>query len=200
MYHKREDGLKGQKNMASAEKLLNEAHYAFANISYDESLANKRHAARASSLSRKIIRRYPTSMEAAEARAILRRLGEESYVSPLPDQHQHMTQTKHHLGRDTTVPRNRVAESGAPPVFDWGGLLAVILMTPKVVLGVLGAVAFALFALVGPIVLLALVALVVLTGPFRSTLPPARRPQVDELIVRANEFIAERRRSGTGLA
>ena len=43
-----------------------------------------------------------------------------------------------------------------------------------------------------------LVALVVLTGPFRSLLVPAQRRQVDEFIVRANEFIAERRRSGTG--
>jgi hypothetical protein len=44
------------------------------------------------------------------------------------------------------------------------------------------------------------VALVVLTGPFRSLLAPVQRQQVDEFIARANEFIAERRRSGTGLA
>jgi hypothetical protein len=186
--------------MASAERLLNEAHYAFASISYGESLANKRHAARAKSLCRKIMRRYPTSMEAREARAILRRLGEESYVSTLPDQHRHMTQTSHHLGRKSGIAPVPAVNSAGSPAFDWGGLLAVILMTPKIVLGILGAVAFALFALLGPIVLMALVALVALTGPFRSMLAPAQRKQIDEFVVRANEFIEERRRSGSGLA
>ena len=186
--------------MASAERLLNEAHYAFASISYGESLENKRHAARAKSLCRKIIRRYPTSMEAREARAILRRLGEESYVSTLPDQHQHMTQTSHHLGRETGVAPVPAANSAGSPAFDWSGLIAVILMTPKILLGIICVVAVALFTLFGPIVLVALVALVALTGPFRSMLAPSQREQLDEFIVRANEFIEERRRSGSGLA
>jgi hypothetical protein len=186
--------------MASAERLLNEAHYAFASISYGESLANKRHAARAKSLCSKILRRHPGSMEAREARAILRRLGEESYVSTLPDQHRHMTQASHHLGRESGDPPVPAANAAGSPAFDWSGLVAVILMTPKLILGVLGAVAFALFALIGPAVFVALVALVVLTGPFRTMLTPPQRKQVDEFIVRANEFIAERRRSGTGLA
>lgn len=185
--------------MASAEHLLNEAQYAFANISYGESLSNKRHAARARALSRKIIRRFPGSMEASEARAILRRMGEDSFVAPMPDRQRHMTRTRHQLGRDETVARNRVAETGHPPVFDWDGLLAVLIMTPKVVLGVLGAVLFALFALLGPFLFLALLALVIFTGPFRSMLPRSQREQVDDLVVRANEFIAERRRSGGGL-
>jgi hypothetical protein len=126
-------------------------------------------------------------------------MGEESYVSPLVDRHRHMTRTRHHLGGDEAVIRNRIAETGQPPEFDWSGLVAVILMTPKIVLGILGAVVFALFALFGPFVLLALVALVVFTRPFRSTLSPSQRQQVEEFIVRANDFIAERRRSGTGL-
>jgi hypothetical protein len=186
--------------MATAEQLLNEAHYAFASISYGESLANKRNAAHAKSLCRKIMRRYPASMEASEARAILRRLGEESYVSTLPDRHQHMTQESHHLGNEEHGASRTVAVAPGSPAFDWSGLVALILMTPKIVLGVLGAVAFVLFALFGPFVFLVLVALVVLTGPFRSLLAPVQRKQVDEFIARANEFIAERRRSGTGLA
>ena len=111
-----------------------------------------------------------------------------------------MTRAEHHLGRSDTVIPNRIADAGQSPEFDWGGLLAMLLMTPKVVLGVLGAVLFALFALVGPFLLLALLALVVFTGPFRSLLGPAQRDQVENFIVRANEFITERRRSGTGLA
>lgn len=186
--------------MASAEHLLNEAHYAFASISYGESLANKRNAARAKSLCRKIMQRYPATMEASEARAILRRLGEESYVSTLPDRHQHMTQASHHLGNEEPGASRTVTVADGRPAFDWSGLIAVILMTPKLVLGILGALAFALFALFGPIVFVALAVLLVLTGPFRSLLAPVQRKQVDEFIVRANEFIAERRRSGSGLA
>ena len=70
--------------MATAEQLLNEAQYAFANISFGESFANTRHAARAKSLCRKIIRKFPATMEAGEARAILKRLGEEAYTSEMP--------------------------------------------------------------------------------------------------------------------
>ncbi len=187
--------------MASAERLLNEAHYAFASISYGESLANTRHAARAKSLCRKILRRFPESMEASEARAILKRLGEESYVSTLPVAHRHMTQTAHHIGgRASTTPKTISRPMAGSPAFDWSGLITVILMTPKIVLGILGAIAFALFALFGPIMLVALVALVVLTGPFRSVLAPAQRERLEDFIVRANEFIEERRRSGSGLA
>jgi hypothetical protein len=184
--------------MASAEQLLNEAQFAFASISYGESLANKRHAVRARSLCRKIIRRHPGGMEAREARAILRRLGDETYVAPVPDQPRHMTRASHHLGTEAETSSVKAANATGGPVFDWSGLLAVLLMTPKIVLGIFGALAFALFALLGPFVLIVLAALVVLTGPFRSLLVPAQRRQLDEFIVSANEFIAERRRAGTG--
>ena len=186
--------------MASAEHLLNEAHYAFANISYGESRANKRNAARAESLCRKIIRRYPTSTEASEARAILRRLGESLDVSSMRSPGQAKTRVENHSGRDQAVVGSRAAQTGHTTEVDWSGLIAVLLATPKVVLVVLGAVVFALFALLGPFIFLALVALVVFTGPFRSMLGAPQRQQVEDFIVRANEFIAERRRSGTGLS
>jgi len=54
-------------------------------------------------------------------------------------------------------------------------------------------------SLFGPFLVPALFALVLITGPFRALLGPARRRQVEDVIVRANEFIAARRRSGTGL-
>ena len=58
--------------MASAEHLLHEAQFAFNSITYGDSRANRRNAARASKLCRKIIRKYPGSMEEHEAHAILR--------------------------------------------------------------------------------------------------------------------------------
>jgi hypothetical protein len=48
------------------------------------------------------------------------------------------------------------------------------------------------------LLLVALIFLVILTGPFRSLLNRGQRDRVDEFIVRANAFIEERRRSGTG--
>ena len=184
--------------MATAEHLLNEAQYAFANISFGESRSNKRHAARAKALCKKIIRRFPGTTQAAEARAILRRLGEEAYTSELLVQHRHMTQTSHHVRTDTYETPAVVPAAGDSPVFDWSGLLAVILMTPKLLLGVFAVVGFMLFSLFGPFLFAALLVLVILTGPFRSLLNRAQRDQVDEFIVRANAFIEERRRSGTG--
>ena len=82
--------------MATAEKLLHEAYFAFGNISYGETPNNKRNTRRATSLCRKILRKYPGTKEAAEAHAILMRLGEEAYTSQLNRQHKHITQTAHH--------------------------------------------------------------------------------------------------------
>ena len=78
--------------MASAEKLLHEAQFAFQSISFGESRANNRNRSRAMSLCKKIIRKYPASMEAAEAHAVLRRLGEEAYSSKMQVQHVHTSQ------------------------------------------------------------------------------------------------------------
>ena len=73
--------------MATAEKLLHEAYFAFGNISYGETPDNKRNKRRATRLCHKILRKYPGTTEAAEAHAILMRLGEEAYTSLLTKQH-----------------------------------------------------------------------------------------------------------------
>ena len=82
--------------MASAEQLLNEAQYAFQSISSGESPDNRRNASRAKSLCKKIIRKFATTSEAAEAHAILRRLGEEVYSSNLSIEHRHTDPVTHH--------------------------------------------------------------------------------------------------------
>ena len=121
-------------------------------------------------------------------------------VSSMRSPGQAKTLVENHSGRDQAVVGSRAAQTGHTTEVDWSGMIAVLLATPKVVLVVLGAVVFALFALLGPFIFLALVALVVFTGPFRSMLGAPQRQQVEDFIVRANEFIAERRRSGTGLS
>ena len=202
--------------MASAEKLLHDAQYAFASITYGESRANKRNRARATSLCRKIMRKYPGSMEAAEALSILRRLGEESYLSELPVRHRHITEARHHgetrpqAGMPLARPRTPAAPPPAsgsvmpsrPPVgnesLDWSGLLGLLLTMPKVVLGILVFVGLFLFSIFGPFLVLALIALVLFTGPFRSMLNRSQREQASEFIARANAWIDERRRAGGG--
>ena len=66
--------------MADAEKLLHEAQYAFASITFGESLGNTRNRARARKLSMKILKQFPDTMYAQEAHAILMRLGDEAFT------------------------------------------------------------------------------------------------------------------------
>lgn len=185
--------------MATAEQLLNEAQYAFANISFGESLANTRSAARAKSLCRKIIRRFPATMEASEARAILRRLGEEAYTSEMPIRHRHVPQSQHHETPQPLAVR-RTARAGQRPgrgdALDWAGLVGLLLSLPKAVLFAVIAAGFVLFSLFGWFIVVPLVALVLFTGPFRSLLQPTQRDQVNELVARVNALIDERRNTG----
>ena len=186
--------------MASAEKLLHEAQYAFQSISFGVSRDNTRNAARAKSLCMKIIRKYPTTMEAGEAHAILRRLGEEAYTSKIEQQHRHESQAAHH-GRPppVTTPSSRsdlriVPGSGAGgETLDWAGLLAIILALPKILLAVIAVAGIFLFGIFGPFIFVPLVLFVLFTGPFRQTMKQDQREQMNAFIQKANAYIAERR-------
>jgi hypothetical protein len=198
--------------MASAEKLLHEAQYAFSSITFGESRQNKRNAARAKSLCMKIIRKYPVSMEAGEAHAILRRLGEEAYTSKMKVRHRHITQDAHHskpaplqMPQTGSASMPGEAHRRARPIspqataaseevpFDWSGLLAWLVTLPKFVLGIIAFAGFFLFGIFGPFIFLPLLALVLFTGPFRKTMQPKQREELNQFIVRANIFIAEQR-------
>ena len=185
--------------MATAEQMLNEAQYAFANITFGESFANARHAARAESLARKIIRKYPATTEASEARAILRRLGEEAYTSEMTVRHRHVTQAEHHSGwkplAKTSAPRVG-RQGGGGNALDWGGLIGLLFGLPKAILFAVIAAGFVLFSLFGWLIVVPLVALVLFTGPFRSLLQPAQRDQLNNFVVRINTLIEEQRKPG----
>ena len=186
--------------MANADQLLHEAQYAFASISFGESLSNTRNKMRAKSLCRKIIRKFPGTMESQEAHAILQRLGEEAYTSGLREVHRHLSEEDHHRSPpvsmvvDGAVP-GRGAESG--DTLDWGGLIGLILGLPRTVLFAVLAAGFILFAIFGWFLVLPIVALVLFTGPFRSLLRPDSRRQLHDLVVRLNRFVDERRGSGS---
>ena len=184
--------------MASADKLLHEAQYAFQCISFGESFANTRNAAKAKSLCRKIIRKYPGSMEASEAHALLRRLGEEAYTSRLAVQHRHVPQATHHQARATTTrktpdqQRTFIVHDDAETL-DWAGLVGWLFSIPKVALALIIFAGFFLFGLFGAFLFLPLIAFVLFTGPFRQMLKQEQRDSLNALVQRINALIAERR-------
>ena len=178
--------------MAKAEQLLNEAQYAFQSIGFGESRANKRNISRANSLCNKIIRRFPTSNEAAEAHAILRRLGEEAYSSKLTSQHRHTSQNIHHRQPRSAPDLQRMAtRQGGLETLNWSGLISWLSTMPKIVLFMIAFAGFFLFGFLGPFLFLPLIAFVLFTGPFRKMLKPEQRKELDGFVVRANAFIAE---------
>ena len=98
--------------MAGADELLRDAQYAVQCISHGDTRENRAYSARAKSLAKKIISRYPASMEASQARAILDRLNGKSRT------HQ-FTKLRHGVGqqRDTivrTLARQSVPETDLP--------------------------------------------------------------------------------------
>jgi hypothetical protein len=187
--------------MANAEKLLHEAQYAFQSISFGETPDNRRNASRALSLCKKIIRKYPASMEASEAHAILRRLGEEAYSSKMSSRHRHVSQATHHQAPSRTRTPMRTPTPEQQRTFvvhdeiealDWGALVKLIFTVPKYVLGLIVFVSLFLFGLFGPLLFVPLVAFVLFTGPFRQMLKQEQRNNLNTLVQRINALVAER--------
>lgn len=180
--------------MASAEHLLHEAQYAFQSISFGESRDNTRNASRAKALCNKIIRKFPTSMEAAEAHAILRRLGEEAYSSEMTTRHRHVPQSTHHQtpsqGRET---RNMLTSDGGVETLDWSGLISWLLAMPKSILAIYVIAGIFLFGIFGSFLLVPLIAFVLITGRFRQMLKPEQRRELNKFVARANAYIASQR-------
>lgn len=206
--------------MADAEKLLHEAQYAFQCISFGESRENTRNRNRAKSLSMKIIKQFPGTMEAGEAHAILRRLGEEAYTSQLAIRHRHVKQSTHHRPKKvkrsnslqatqrapdfheyqartpraqaTSSPRTWVEESGDSETLNWGGLISLLFALPKVVLGLIVFAGFFLFGILGPFLFVPLILFVMFSGPFRKMLKPKQQSEMNEFVVRLNDYIENR--------
>ena len=195
--------------MATAEKLLHEAYFAFNSISYGETPGNKRATRRATRLCHKILRKYPGTTEAAEAHSILMRLGDESYMSQPSQQHQHITQAQHHAPRPGDTHRHisqnehhnprrvsRAPVTGAAEeveTLNWAGLIGWLTSLPRFILGLILVGGFFLFGLFGPLLFVPLVLLVLFTGPFRGMLKPEQRSQIDEIVASINRAIEEQR-------
>lgn len=172
--------------MATAEKLLNEANYAIQSITAGDSRDNRRNAARASALCRKIIRKHPTSTEARSAHAILRRLGDEAYASNLSSRHQHSIEHKPlEVSTSQSTPA-KLTQSGEDGGINWRGILGLILKAPMSVLVVVGGLIIFLFAFGGPLIWVLLLTLVIFSGPVKQLLNSAKIQDLNKLIAKAN--------------
>jgi len=185
--------------MANAEHLLHEAQFAFQSISYGETPDNRRNARKATALCNKIIRRFPASMEATEAHAVLRRLGEEAYTSKMSSRHRHVPPEVHHRAPSPAPTRTPRQQNGFVvhdeiETLDWGALANRLLSIPKALLAVIIFAGLFLFGLFGPFLFVPLIAFVLFTGPFRQMLKPEQRKNLNALVQRINDFVAERRR------
>jgi hypothetical protein len=174
--------------MANAEQLLNEAQYAFNSIHYGESRDNRRNAARARSLCKKIIRKFPTSTEAGSARGILRRLGDEAFSSKISEKHQHSTE--HRPMRESA---EKIALQDPDVQLDWSGIFKLMFKWPTISLLTVAAVFLFFNAIFGSFLLVPLVALVLFFGPLKRSLQPGQAQKVNEAIAKINAYVDAKR-------
>ncbi len=81
--------------MSDASELLRDAQYAFQNVGHGATDSSK-HAAKAKSSARRILRKYPDSHEAVAARSILEKLGERVSRPKVSNQHVHVWRDEQH--------------------------------------------------------------------------------------------------------
>ena len=83
--------------MADAGELMRDAQYAFHNITHGESRGNRKNTSRAKTLARKIIRKFPNSVEAGQAQQLLDRLEPDSvtYATQKAPEHRFDQKDRH---------------------------------------------------------------------------------------------------------
>ncbi len=167
-------------DVVNAERLLNEAHYAFQRISFGQSPDNARNRHRATRLCKKILRKYPGSTQAREAHSILLRLGEREY------------QEHHRAPEISSQPLLSPATRAETEPLNWGGLIAWLFGLPRTILIIVAIFALFLWGVFGPFLLLPLIAFVLFTGPFRRLLGPKQQSDLNTLVARMNDYIEGR--------
>jgi hypothetical protein len=159
--------------VASADELIREAQYAFRNVGHG-STDEKKYKARAEKYAKRVIRKYPVSIEASQARRILDQLNvqiaiePQPVVSPPPDaagdfekSHSSISGHTSNLSSAPLASDSRFQQSDNAE--DWRGLIRRFMELPrnkKKMLGVIAAVAIffpgGIFAVSGLIVFYAL--------------------------------------------
>jgi len=159
--------------VASAGELIREAQYAFRNISYGSTDVRK-YKARAAKYAKRVIRKYPVSVEASQARRILDQLNvqiaiqPQPIVAPPPDaaanfEKSHSSSSGHTSGLSSTPPASGSRFRQSSDAEDWRGIIRRFIELPsnkKKMLGIIAAVAIffpgGIFAVSGLIVFYAL--------------------------------------------
>ncbi len=183
--------------MADAEKLLNEAQYAFQNIGYDSDGANRRQTARAKSLATTVMRKYPGSSEASIAHSILLRLGDNSYAPASKNQHAHSAspESQHsHVAVKAPVSGSTQLQRPKPEVgeqLQWAALIEKIFKLPKWALGVIFVFGMFLFGIFGPFILLPIIILAVMGSPLKSMFPQKSRQESNDVVRKINAWLLE---------
>lgn len=112
--------------MASAEELIREAYFAFQNIS-PGATDEKQQRARAKKFATRILRQYPVSIEARQARSILAQLKGEDVSASFVETHSHTNEIP-----PLTTPADAMEHRprGEPGDTDWRSLWQLFLRLP----------------------------------------------------------------------
>jgi hypothetical protein len=177
--------------MADAGELIRDALYAFYNISHSDSPDNRRNTARAKSISRKIIRKFPGSIEADQAQQILERLDPAAATHSLQKQPQHrLDQADRHEQVDQHF---RATAKQRPANRDWKKLLQAVTLLNAFERNLLLAgglllvimLPFLAFAIIGASIFLA--------GPFKKYRPQESEDLLDKFFSQLDAWIIKRR-------
>ena len=134
--------------MASADELIREAQYAFRNISHG-STDEKKYRAMAEKYAKRVIRKYPASMEATQARSILSRLDVQTVAQPQPVvspdaaaefEKSHSSGSGHTRNLSSTPAASDSRFGQSSDAEDWRGLIRRFLVLPhnkKKMLGII---------------------------------------------------------------
>lgn len=140
--------------MSSADELIREAQYAFRNISHG-STDEKKYRARAEKYAKRVIRKYPTSIEASQARRILDQMNvlidvrsQPNPPSPLDAaadfERSHSSDSGHTRKTDGTPPRRDAQFQSTSVNEDWRDILrrfAALPRNKKNAIGIVAAIA-----------------------------------------------------------
>jgi hypothetical protein len=183
--------------MADAGELIRDAQYAFNSITHGESRGNRKNTSRAKTLARKIIRKFPSSIEAGQAQQILDRLDPDSLTHLIQKAPEHQFEQKdrheqvepHHRPIDSSRSPDGKARAGDR---DWKKLL---LRLTQIQSSSRNSILIALFLLVTllPYGALAILAIIVFwTGPFEQFHPRGTQENLDKLYTKLSAWVTSK--------
>lgn len=172
--------------MADAGELMRDAQYAFFNITNGESHGNRKNTFRAKTLARKIIRKFPGSIEAGQAQQILDRLDPDSvtHSTQKVPEHQFDRKDRH----EQLEPDHRTLDGSRSPDGearegdrDWKKLLLQLTQVHRNSRNFILVAIFLLVTLL-PFAALAILAIILfLSGPFEPFHPRGTQENLDKL-------------------